>query len=250
MIFSVALWAALVGVLATLDKETIGASTEAAKKKPSGVRDYAFQMRKERSLKRKNIPPGPRRIGGTPYLHRFEVPDLAGNTIHLDQDHFPNAKAFLLVNIASECGYASQLTGFEKLHNQHKGSGLQVVAFPSNSFNQEPLENKEILPFLEDQYGVTFPVMGKCDINGEDALDLFTWLKVASRDITKVPSWDAQSKNVLEKKDIQWNYEKFLIFQVKRKEFVRRFSYDTTPEDLEFHIQQAFQFMEGTKTEL
>jgi len=224
------------------------------KKGPSAVRDFAFQQRREHSLKRgrRRPPEKPRKtIGGPPMLHKLDVLDSEGKSLTLDTNNFPGTKIFLIVNIASACGFTSHLAGLEKVYKEYKNIGLQVVAFPSNSFNQEPLDNDEIQSFVKEKYDVTFPVMAKCDVNGEDELGLFTWLKVAAiQKSVKAPSWAPREKTGLGEKDVQWNFEKFLVYKVGGKERVLRFAHDVTPEDLVDNIEYAFSQGAGMKDEL
>ncbi len=108
-------------------------------------------------------------------------------------------KVVLVVNTASKCGFTPQYEGLEKLHEQYGDKGLEVIAFPSNQFgNQEPGDADEIAQFCKVNYGVSFPLMAKVDVNGEHASPLFDWLK-------------AEAPGLMGSKSIKWNFTKFLV---------------------------------------
>ena len=103
-------------------------------------------------------------------------------------------KLVLIVNVASKCGLTPQYEGLEALWKAHKDQGLVILGFPCNQFGaQEPGSETEIAEFCELNYGVTFPLMAKVDVNGESQSPLYAWLKAAQ------PG------------DIEWNFTKFLI---------------------------------------
>lgn len=104
----------------------------------------------------------------------------------------------LIVNTASKCGSTPQYGGLEALYKQYKDQGFSVIGFPSNQFkNQDPGTNEEIQEFCRVNYGVTFPVMAKIDVNGADEDPLYTFLK--------------QQASGPEGSDIGWNFTKFLV---------------------------------------
>ena len=87
-------------------------------------------------------------------------------------------KVLLIVNTASKCGFTPQFAGLETLYQQYKDRGLVVIGFPCNQFgNQDPGSNEEIGNFCQKNYGVSFPMMTKVDVNGKDAHPIFDWLK-------------------------------------------------------------------------
>jgi len=105
-------------------------------------------------------------------------------------------KAILIVNVASECGFTPQYAGLEELYGKHKDNGLVVLGFPANNFgSQEPGTNEDILKFCTTQYNVTFPMMAKVSVTGDDKHSLFTELTENS----EFPG------------EIKWNFSKFLI---------------------------------------
>ena len=105
----------------------------------------------------------------------------------------------LVVNTASKCGFTPQYDGLEKLSEQYKDRGLEVLGFPCNQFGgQEPGDADEIAEFCKVNFGVTFPLMQKVEVNGAGASPLFDWLK-------------AEAPGILGSKAIKWNFTKFLI---------------------------------------
>ena len=108
-------------------------------------------------------------------------------------------KALLIVNVASKCGLTPQYTGLEALHEKYKDRGFSVIGVPCNQFGgQEPGSAEEIETFCSTNYGVTFPLMEKVDVNGENQHPLYS-------ELTQVP--DAEGKAG----DVVWNFEKFLV---------------------------------------
>ena len=119
----------------------------------------------------------------------------------------------LVVNVASKCGLTPQYAGLEKLHQTYKDNGLVVLGFPCNQFGaQEPGTMQEIQSFCTLNYGVTFPILNKIEVNGANAAPLYAKLT------TVEPAGP-----------ISWNFEKFLVG--KDGTVVARFSPKTTPED-------------------
>ncbi|WP_375244745.1 glutathione peroxidase [Sphingomonas parapaucimobilis] len=127
-------------------------------------------------------------------------------------------RALLIVNTASKCGFTPQYEGLEALHRRYEGQGLTVLGFPCNQFGaQEPGDAAEIANFCSLTYDVSFPVMAKVEVNGDDADPLFQWLK-------------AQAPGVLGTKAIKWNFTKFLVD--RDGQVVARYAPTTKPEDL------------------
>lgn len=131
-------------------------------------------------------------------------------------------KVVLAVNTASKCGFTPQFKGLEELYQsiQKKEPGaFTVVGFPCNQFgNQDPGSNDEIQSFCQVNYGVTFPVLGKIDVNGDNAAPVYTWMK-------------AEQPGMLGLKRIKWNFEKFLISADGK--VVGRWASTTKPESLQ-----------------
>jgi glutathione peroxidase len=108
-------------------------------------------------------------------------------------------KVLLVVNTASKCGFTPQYDGLEKLYQQFKDSDFEVLGFPCNQFGaQEPGNADEIAEFCKVNFGVTFPLMAKVDVNGADASPLFDWMK-------------KEAKGLMGSTSIKWNFTKFLI---------------------------------------
>ncbi|CAM9404388.1 unnamed protein product, partial [Discosporangium mesarthrocarpum] len=140
-------------------------------------------------------------------LYDFTVKDASGEDVSLAK--YKDKPVVLVVNVASHCGYTdSNYRQLQRLYNDHADKGLEVLAFPCNQFGaQEPGTPNEIAAFVDQHFGVTFPLLAKVDVNGEDTDPLFTWLKEASGDTLGIP----------------WNFSKFLIL---RGETVSRFSHE------------------------
>ncbi len=135
---------------------------------------------------------------------------------------FP-ARAYLIVNTASACGFTPQYQGLEQLWKTYGARGLQVLGFPCNQFgHQEPGSEAEIAHFCEVNYGVTFPLFKKVDVNGEDAHPLFVQLKDAA-------------PGLLGTKAIKWNFTKFLVDGEGR--VLKRYASATKPEELAADIE-------------
>lgn len=151
-----------------------------------------------------------------------QVKDIRGNTVDLSQY---KGQVVLVVNTASACGFTPQYKGLEQLYQQYKDRGLVILGFPCNQFGkQEQGDETEISSFCELNYGVSFPLFAKVDVNGPDALPLFSALKKA-----KPGLFGTQS--------IKWNFTKFLIG--RDGQVILRAAPSTKPEDLVNAIEQA-----------
>ncbi|WP_018157366.1 glutathione peroxidase [Demetria terragena] len=130
----------------------------------------------------------------------------------------------LVVNTASKCGFTPQYEGLENLYQEFRDQGLVVLGFPCNQFgSQEPGEADEIGAFCEKNYGVTFPMYAKVDVNGDDAHPLFAWLR-------------SEKGGVLGNR-IKWNFTKFLVG--KDGKVIKRFGSTTKPADLADDVRAA-----------
>lgn len=131
-------------------------------------------------------------------------------------------KVVLVVNTASKCGLTPQLEGLEELYKKYKDRGFEILGFPCNQFaNQDPGTNKEISQFCLINYGVTFNMFEKIDVNGENTHPVYKFLK-------------SNAKGVLGS-EIKWNFTKFLIDS--KGNVVERFAPTTTPAKLEKYIE-------------
>ncbi|TCM21443.1 glutathione peroxidase [Novosphingobium sp. PhB165] len=132
-------------------------------------------------------------------------------------------KVLLVVNTASKCGFTPQYKGLEELWRKYGERGFEVIAFPCNQFGkQEPGSADEIASFCEVNFGLSFPLMGKVEVNGDDAPPLWQWLK-------------AEAPGLLGSKSIKWNFTKFLLDRDGK--VVRRYAPTDKPESLEKDIE-------------
>ena len=130
----------------------------------------------------------------------------------------------LIVNTASQCGFTPQYKGLEQLQNKFSNEEFSVLAFPCNQFGgQEPGTNQEIVEFCSLNYGSTFPIFGKIDVNGDNAHPLYKFLTT-------------EKKGLLGTEKIKWNFTKFLVN--KDGEPVNRYGSSTTPEQIETDIEK------------
>ena len=126
----------------------------------------------------------------------FTVKDIEGNNFNLSS---LKGKKVLVVNTASKCGFTPQYEGLEELHKKYGGDKFTIIGFPANNFaNQEPGSNKEIAAFCERNYGVTFPMMSKISVKGDDMDQVYQWLT-------------SKSKNGVMDSEVKWNFQKYLI---------------------------------------
>lgn len=131
----------------------------------------------------------------------------------------------LVVNFASACGFTSQYAGLEKLFQDYRSKGLLVLGFPCNQFGeQESGSAEEITAFCQINFGVTFPLFSKIDVNGPSAHPIYVWLK-KNCPITAEGG----------KRDIGWNFNKFLVN--RNGQPTQRFGGDVEPENLQAHIE-------------
>ncbi|MCL4775598.1 MAG: glutathione peroxidase [Burkholderiaceae bacterium] len=127
-------------------------------------------------------------------------------------------KVLLIVNTASQCGLTPQYAGLEALYREYRDRGLEILGFPCNQFGaQEPGSEGEIATFCETQFGVSFPMFAKVDVNGDAAHPLFKWLR-------------RQAPGLLGSEAIKWNFTKFLVDRKGR--VVERFAPTSAPADL------------------
>ena len=157
-------------------------------------------------------------------FYDFEAKKLNGETVSMKEYE---GKTIVVVNTASKCGFTPQYEGLEKLYQQYKDQGLVILGFPCNQFGkQESGTSDEIEEFCQVNFGVTFPLFEKIEVNGEDAHPIFKFLK------------SKQSGGIFGNK-IKWNFTKFIINN--KGVPVKRFSPTTKPEKMEKTIQQLLQ---------
>jgi glutathione peroxidase len=157
-----------------------------------------------------------------PSLYDFESLSIAGAPAQFASQR---GKVMLIVNTASACGFTPQFAGLEELWRDYGPKGLVVVGFPSNEFGaQDPGSNDEIGAFCQRNYGVSFPMMAKVEVNGKAAHPLWQWLK-------------AEAPGLLGSQAIKWNFTKFLVG--RDGQVLKRYAPTDTPASLRADIEAA-----------
>lgn len=152
----------------------------------------------------------------------YEHTAISQDGSEINMDSFKD-QVVLVVNTASECGFTPQYEGLEVLHEKYGNNGLKVLGFPCNQFGkQEPGSDKEIAQFCQLNFGVTFQMFSKIDVNGENEHPLYTFLK--------------NEKGGLLGDNIKWNFTKFLID--KEGNVVKRYGSTTKPKSIEKDIKK------------
>ncbi|MBH9553734.1 glutathione peroxidase [Inhella gelatinilytica] len=155
-------------------------------------------------------------------VYDFDALSIEGRPVSL-RDY--EGRVLLIVNTASECGFTPQFGGLEQLWKDYEAQGLTVVGFPSNEFGgQDPGADAEIANFCQRNYGVSFPMMAKVEVNGSAAHPLWQWLK-------------KEKKGLLGTEAIKWNFTKFLVG--RDGEVLARYAPTDTPEALRQDIEKA-----------
>ena len=145
-------------------------------------------------------------------IYDFTVKDIHGKSVKLSAY---KGRPMLIVNTASECGFTPQYKGLEALYKKLHGKGLEILGFPCNQFGaQEPGSEAEIEQFCEVNYGVTFPMFAKIDVNGDNAAPLYKYLK-------------KEKPGLMGSEAIKWNFTKFLVDREGR--VVERYAPNTEP---------------------
>ena len=158
----------------------------------------------------------------TTSIFDFTATDIHGQPVALSQF---KGQALLILTTASACGFTPQFAGLEALHKTYAAQGLTVLGFPCNQFgSQDPGSNDEIASFCQLNYGVSFPMMGKIDVNGANASPLYKWLA-------------AEAPGLLGSKAIKWNFTKFL--GGKDGQGIRRYAPQDAPKKLAGDIEAA-----------
>ncbi|MBS5883758.1 glutathione peroxidase [Clostridium sp.] len=153
-------------------------------------------------------------------FYEYSAKNIDGKEINMS-DYKGNI--ILVVNTASKCGFTPQLKDLEELYKEYKDSGVEILGFPCNQFlNQEPGDNKEVKNFCQINYGVTFNMFEKIDVNGSNTHPIYKYLK-------------EQEKGLLTK-DIKWNFTKFLID--KEGNVIKRYSPTTSPLKIKTDIEK------------
>jgi glutathione peroxidase len=158
----------------------------------------------------------------TQSIYDFKATSIEGKPAQLSTQR---GKVLLIVNTASKCGFTPQFEGLEALWKDYHDKGLVVLGFPSNQFGaQDPGSNDEIASFCQLNYGVSFPMMGKVDVNGDKAAPLWKWLK-------------SEAPGILGTEAIKWNFTKFLVG--KDGHVIKRFAPNDSPASLKGDIEAA-----------
>jgi glutathione peroxidase len=152
----------------------------------------------------------------------FDAIDITGKKVPLSKYR---GQVVLIVNTASSCGFTPQFAGLEQLWQSHQNQGLVVLGFPSNEFGQQdPGTNEQIASFCQMNYGVSFPMMAKVQVNGQEAHPLWQWLTM-------------QAPVLLGSKSVKWNFTKFLVG--RDGQVLRRYAPTDTPESIASDIDKA-----------
>ncbi|MFW6019958.1 MAG: glutathione peroxidase [Bacteroidales bacterium] len=135
-------------------------------------------------------------MGTAQNFYDFTVKDINGNDFNFSQ---LEGKKVMIVNTASKCGFTKQYEGLQELYEKYKDDDFVIIGFPANNFrNQEPGSDEEIKKFCKKNYGVTFPMMSKISVKGDDIHPVYQWL-------TK------KDKNGVKDSEVKWNFQKYLI---------------------------------------
>ena len=154
-------------------------------------------------------------------FYDFKANDINGKEVSMSSYE---GKVVLIVNVASGCGFTPQYEGLQKLYDEHKEEGLEILAFPCNQFGeQEKGDGEEIKNFCEKNYSITFPIFEKVEVNGNNAHPIFKFIK-------------EQKKGFMGTESIKWNFSKFLLS--KNGEVIKRYGSLDVPENLEEDIKQ------------
>tara|TARA_Y100000746_G_C15376159_1_gene396311 strand:- start:493 stop:972 length:480 start_codon:yes stop_codon:yes gene_type:complete len=154
-------------------------------------------------------------------IYNFSVKDADLKDISLNDYH---EKVLLIVNVASYCGLTYQYKGLENLYKKYKNDGFEILGFPCNQFAlQEPGTNQEIKEFCDTNYGITFKIFNKINVNGSKADPFYTFLKKEQLGVAGTPQ-------------IKWNFTKFLVN--KNGEVVKRFSPQIESDEIESSIKE------------
>jgi glutathione peroxidase len=158
----------------------------------------------------------------TPTVYDFSARQIDGQDIALAQF---KGRVLLIVNTASQCGFTPQFGDLQALHQRYADQGLSVLGFPCNQFGaQDPGADSAIASFCQRNYGVSFPMMAKIDVNGSAAHPLYQWLK-------------AQAPGLLGSQAIKWNFTKFLVG--RDGQVIRRYAPLDKPASLAGDIEAA-----------
>ncbi len=157
----------------------------------------------------------------TSSIYQFSTTSITGESNTLAQY---DGQVLLIVNTASQCGFTKQYTGLESLYQQYKEQGFSVLGFPCNQFGQqEKGDEQEISAFCQLNFGVTFPLFAKLEVNGDNTAPLYQHLKT-------------QAKGIFGTERIKWNFTKFLVDN--KGQVLKRYAPTTKPQDIASDIEK------------
>lgn len=157
-------------------------------------------------------------------FYSLQAEDGEGNPYNFDT---LRGKVVIIVNVASLCGFTPQYNDLQYLYEKYHEKGLEILAFPCNQFGgQEPAGHETIQAFVTSKFNVTFPILNKVTVNGNDAHDVFKYLKL-------------QKPGALGFKGIRWNFEKFLVDRLGN--VVARVLSGNTPREMEHMVSQLIE---------
>lgn len=177
-------------------------------------------------------------------LHSFTVDDIDGNQQNLAEY---DGKVVLVVNVASKCGFTSQYESLQKLYEDYSEKGVEILGFPCNQFNkQEPGSESDIKAFCTQKYGVTFPMFSKIKVNGDDAAELYKFLK-KNGPVEEVRESEKEHRlfSLMEERiaprevgseEIRWNFTKFLVDE--NGKVVKRFEPTVSIDDIKTEVDR------------
>lgn len=154
-------------------------------------------------------------------IYSFSAKDIKGHEVSMDDYR---GKVLLIVNTASKCGFTPQFEGLQSLHDELGGRGFEVLGFPCNQFmNQDPGNDDAISQFCSLNYGVSFPMFAKIEVNGDGTHPLFRFLK-------------REAKGLMGSEKVKWNFTKFLVN--REGQVVRRYAPTAKPADIRADIEK------------
>lgn len=179
-------------------------------------------------------------------IYDYKFKDISGKETSLEEY---KGKVLLIVNIASKCGFTPQLEGLQKLYDEYKDKGLEIIGFPCNQFdNQTPENNNDLNKFCQLNYGVNFKLSEKIDVRGKNADPIFTYLvsKCPFKGFDKKNDTDKLLYSITEKNypeylvddSIKWNFTKFLID--KEGKVINRYESRIEPLNIADDIKKLF----------
>jgi len=175
-------------------------------------------------------------------IYEYKIKNRNGEEVSMESY---KGKVLIIVNTATGCGFTPQYEGLEKLYQKYHDKGLEILDFPCNQFgNQAPGSDDEIHQFCALKYNTSFDQLAKIEVNGKDETPLYTYLKdqITDDEIDGIKNKMAMkaiekiSKSIKDKKDIKWNFTKFLVD--REGHVVMRYSPTYKPEDMDAKIQE------------